>query len=126
MTPRLLERDIQRTCEDLLQLDGWRIFRLEQNFSEKKLRVVGEPGAPDGMYVRYGSGGTPHAHPAHAELFFVEWKRPGGVASASQKAWHFQERIRGAMTVIAGRDFAPDVDSFIAWYRESGLNRGHV
>jgi hypothetical protein len=116
---KLKESDIQRTCEDLLTWDGWRIFRLEENFSERKVKTVGETGAADGMYVRYAS-------PPQCEIIFIEWKRPGGRIAPHQRRWHAAERARGALTLIAGEDFEASIEGFVAWYRASGLNRGKV
>jgi len=119
------ERDLQKACEDLLQLDGWRIFRLEQNFSEKKQKSVGESGAPDGLYIRYPYTAYPEESntDTFCDVMFIEWKSSTGKAKQHQKDWHAQERSRGALVVVAGEDFKADKDSFVAWYRGSGLMR---
>lgn len=121
---KLSEAHIQKACEDFLCLDGWRIHRLEQNYSERKRKVIGEAGAPDALAVRY------HAHDGNAvrfravtEVMFLEFKRPGGRPSQKQLDWHRLERARGALTLIAGQDFPATVDGFIEFYRSSGLLR---
>ena len=117
---KILEKHIQKACEDLLQLDGWRCFRIEENFSERKMKRTGESGAADGLYVRY------RVPKPEADVLFVEWKAPGKSAAPHQRAWHTAERARGALTLIAGEDFEASIDGFILWYRGSGLNRGRV
>ncbi len=118
----LRESDIQNTCEDLLEADQWRIFRLEQNYSERKVKLLGEPGAPDCMAVRYSQ------YAPQADILFIEWKRldkrgKPTKATAHQKAWHALERARGALTLIAGIDFAATPEGFFEWYAASGLAR---
>lgn len=118
------ECDIQKACEDLLQWDGWRIFRLEQNWSDKKRKAVGEPGAPDCLAIRYrppsdwGAG-----MPGLATVLMVEWKKVGGKNAPHQKAWQAAERARGALVIVGGEDFTATSDGFLEWYRISGLNR---
>lgn len=126
----LKECDIQKACEDLLQWDGWRIFRLEQNWSEKKCKDVGEAGAPDCLAIRYvGESMAPTGMrldtnlQALSQVLMVEWKRPGGKAAQRQSDWHLLERKRGALVWLAGVEFPASVDGFLAHYRASGLNR---
>ncbi len=133
---KVSEADLQSACETLLKYDGWRIFRLEQNYSEKKRKSVGERGAPDGLYIRY----TPkkvewHAEqiayedswkpmaPVQAEVLWCEWKSPTGKPSNAQRAWIAQETARGALVLLAGADFPATKDGWLAWYRASGLRR---
>jgi hypothetical protein len=115
----LKESDIQKTCEDFLAVHGWRIFRMEQNYSERKKKRVGEPGMPDCLAIRYrGKLGRE----CYADVLFIEWKRQkGGKVSLTQKLWHSIERVRGAKTLIAGMDFDPSIEGFQEWYRKSGL-----
>ena len=129
--PRLdpKERDIQATCEDLLQLDGWRIFRMEQNFSERKIKTVGEAGMPDCLAIRYlyaGLFGTLQKETvlrSYCELMWIEWKRLKGKPSTHQKLWHAAERKRGALVWLAGEEFPATVEGFWAHYSASGLLR---
>lgn len=124
MPLKFKERDIQKTCEDYLRLDGWRLLRMEQNFSEKKIKTVGERGMPDLLAIRYSVAGIPQSHSrCVAEVMWWEWKQPNGRVGLHQLAWHFAERVRGAMTLIAGEDFEASIEGFLAWYRKSGLNR---
>ena len=77
------EADIERTCTDFLALDNWRSFKMEQNFSEKKQKTVGESGMADHMYLRYLYGYESEAlctcemkeDCACAQVMFIEWKR---------------------------------------------------
>ena len=125
-TQRLLEKHVQKACEDLLELDGWRLFRLEQNWSERKRKIVGEPGAPDCMAVRYLAGHKDYGQgrgfrPCDCQVLLIEWTRPGGRPWADQLSWRETERLRGAESVIAGLDFRADVEGFLEWYTASGL-----
>lgn len=54
-------------------------------------------------------------------LHALEWAR--GTATGGQRLWHAAERKRGAMVIVAGIDFDADTESFLAWYRASGLMR---
>jgi hypothetical protein len=121
--PNLLEKHIQQACEDILLLDGWRIFRLEQNWSEKKCKRVGEAGAPDCMAVRYLEHYQQGLPKALSEILFIEWKRPKGIIRAAQNEWHRYERKLGAVTWIAGEEFDATYEGFKAHYEASGLCR---
>lgn len=129
MSLKLCEADLQRTCEEFLQLDGWRIIRLEQNYSERKRKVVGEAGAPDMLGLRYGRMEmvpglwTPAFQASDCQIMWCEWKSARGKPSAKQLEWHQAERARGALTLIAGIDFPASIDGFMDWYRSSGLLR---
>lgn len=117
MSLNLLEKDVQKACEDILQWDGWRLFRLERNWSPKKKKAVGETGAPDTMAVRYLDGGY-----ARSQVVHIEWKRvKGGRLSPEQWDWHRKERARGALTWIAGETFEPNYESFKEFYEACGL-----
>ena len=76
------------------QNDGWRAFKIE--------KAVGEPGMPDGLFLRYG----------------IEFKRPRGRVSDAQNAWHIRETHLGALTVIVGVDCEAWSDGFRAWFRK--------
>jgi hypothetical protein len=137
MPLKILEKHLQKHGEDILQLDGWRILRLEQNFSERKRKIVGEAGAPDGLYVRYAHFGFLYINKqltntsrdsdvvweAATEVMWIEWKSPKGKPSTTQQIWHGAERKRGALTLIAGIDFPASIEGFQQWYRASGLQR---
>ena len=126
---KISEKQLQKHAEDILQLDGWRVFRPEQNFSERKRKVVGEAGAPDGLYVRYGgffhdgSDAADFMSECAAEVMWIEWKSAKGRPSTAQKIWHAAERKRGALALIAGEDFPATIDGFKEWYKNSGLMR---
>ncbi len=136
---RISEASIQETCSQFLELDGWRRIRTDL----KHLRGMGvqEPGMADDFFFRPKF--TPQANAnagqfwvqAQAEIFWVEWKRERGgngkralftkaeKAMIHQKAWHAQERARGALTVILGEDCPATIEGFQDWYRKSGLRR---
>lgn len=126
-TPLLLEKDIQRTCSELLESDGWRRVRFEYTYSEHKRKAFGELGMADDLFIRY-------CQKPLAEVLWIEWKRivatgngrrwPRSTQAAiHQSAWHTLERRRGAMTLLAGRDFPASIDGFVEWYNRSGLKR---
>jgi hypothetical protein len=102
-------------CEKLLTEDGWRTLRWEPVSDRSRGRGCGEVGMPDLLCLRYGRQG------AACEVLWLEWKAPGGRVRKHQVEWHTKERARGAMTAIAGVDFAASVEAFVAWYRSNGL-----
>lgn len=125
---KISEADIERTATEILQLDGWRSFKMEQNFSERKVKVTGERGMPDRLYIRY------HYHQHFAvgafagagvasEVLWIEWKSATGKVSEYQKAWHEAECRRGAVVLVAGVDFPASIEGFKGWYENSGLKR---
>jgi hypothetical protein len=116
--PKLSERDIERTIREYLEWDGWRVFHFEQNFSERKRKVVGEPGMPDLLCIRYGRDGD--------HVVWLELKAPTGKPRKAQMLWCAAERQRGATAFIAGRDFPATIEGFQQWYRASGLMRRKV
>lgn len=59
-----------------------------------------------------------------AEVLWIEYKRPGGKVTATQKAWHATERARGALVWVFGEDIQPaSIEAFRAHYCASGLAR---
>lgn len=123
--PKLTEAHFEQQVRDFLEkVEGWRCFHFEQVWAEKRKRTFGEAGMPDLLCIRYAEQVKgPHHISIYAEVMWIEFKRPGGKVRANQKLWNIQERKRGALTVIAGADFAADFDSFCAWYRSAGLQR---
>jgi len=109
--PKLLERDIQQTCTEFLELDGWRAFRTELTIQRERGRVVGERGQPDYLYLRYTDDGM-------ARVLWIEYKKPGEKPRPDQLAWHEAERKRGGIVLVVD-----DIDWFMRWYRLGGLAR---
>jgi len=102
---------------------------MEQNFSEKKLKIIGEAGMPDRLYIRYAYIDcmyTPYLRVV-SEVLFVEWKRLEGKnatkTSQRQKYWILLERNRGAVVWIAGEDFPATIEGFRKHYKNSRLMR---
>lgn len=124
---KLRERDIARQIGDLLELDGWRLLWCEPMSRRDLGKGFGERGMADLLAIRY-IGGSCKTIPgkATAEILWCEFKAPGKKAAPHQRTWHEAERARGALTLIAGEDFACSTEGFMAWYRASGLNRGRV
>ncbi len=126
------ERDIERTCDDFLELDGWRCVKTDL----PHLRGLGVPerGMADRLYIRYGDGRVSqwsksgaNLYAAKCELMWIEWKRKDGQTKQHQRDWHDRERARGGLTLIAGKDFPKTIEGFQAFYRhESGLMRRKI
>lgn len=122
--PGLLESHIQQTVTEFLQLDGWRAFRTELTVQRERGRVVGERGQPDYLYVRYRftvadtEAGFLGWNRNDAEVWWIEFKRPGEKPRPDQLAWHEAERKRGALVMVVD-----DIDQFVAFYKTSGLQR---
>lgn len=149
-TVRVMERDIQRTCTEFLEWDGWRSLRTDPVSRREWGKGFGEPGMADHLYIRYLDGASiVHESAAAgmkftamlkrpaAEVLWIEWKRlrpskngktwaRATKAAIHQKAWHVLERKRGALTLIAGEDFPASIEGFQDWYRKSGLQRRRV
>ena len=127
----LKERDIERTCTEFLELDGWRCIKTDL----PHLRGLGvqEKGMADRLYIRYHKPCKEHSMllsipyvcgAQRAEVMFIEWKRPNGKISAKQTEWHQLERKKGALTLLAGVQFVPTIEGFREWYcKRSGLAR---
>jgi hypothetical protein len=126
---KIREKHIEKAVCDILELDGWRCFKMEQNFSERKMKMVGEAGMPDRLFMRYDWNPATRYAPVEivgrsvSEVMWVEFKAKGGKPSLVQTLWHSAERRRGALTLIAGIDFPASFDGFMEWYRDSGLMR---
>ncbi len=126
---KILEKHIEQTSTQLLEADGWRSLKMEQNFSERKRKLVGEAGMPDRLYIRYGLAWGSLTErifiPAwvSAQVLWIEWKRPKGKFSKNQEEWHRRERLLGALTMVAGVDFPASIEGFAHWYADSGLCR---
>jgi hypothetical protein len=134
------EKDIQRTCTEFLELDGWRAIVTDP----PQLRGLGvsEKGIPDRLYIRYDPGakvsysiedraGTKFTSThgmgiCGAQVLWIEWKSKDGRVKPHQAVWNDTERARGALALIAGRDFPKTIEGFQAWYRASGLMRRKI
>jgi hypothetical protein len=110
------EADIERTCTQLLELDGWRALRTDPVSRCEWGKGFGEPGMPDHLYLRYLSG-------SRDQVLWVEFKKRGGKVEPRQKAWHEAERARGAVVWVAGEDFPASIEGFAQAYASSGLMR---
>ena len=122
------EWKIEEECTRLLEQDGWRALRTDPVSDRGRGKGFGELGMADHLYFRYDNKYKPGGFIAQqwAEVLWIEYKAPAGKPKKHQIEWHTKERARGALTLIAGRDFPASVEGFVAWYRASGLNRGRV
>ena len=144
--PKLSEADIQRTCTEYLEMDGWRALRTDPVSRREWGKGFGELGMADCLYIRYDP--ERHISPAHrkpagatggfqqpswmsrvsddvyAEVMWIEWKKARAKkAMRHQTDWHAREAARGAITLIARRDFPASIEGFRTWYAQSGLRR---
>ena len=127
---KLTEAQIESTCTEFLQLDGWRALKTDPVSRREWGKGFGEPGMADHLYVRYQVEAPELSLSRRfAEVIWIEWKRIRAGRKASTKAtvnqqtWHQAERARGALTLIAGVDFPATIEGFTEWYKASGLNR---
>ena len=134
--PPVLEKHIEKAITALLEIDGWRAIKMEQNFSERKRKTVGEPGMADHLYIRYADyADRSPVWASQAQVLFIEFKKLRGgngkrgiftkaeKASIKQRAWIARERSRGALVLLVGEDCPATIEGVRAWYRNSGLAR---
>ncbi len=127
---KVTEAHIEKYVCDFLSLDGWICRKMEQNFSERKVKLVGEKGMPDIVAIRYRFADESEAAKilkmavtddqlrAHVELLWVELKRPSQKPRPSQVTWKEAEERRGALCWIVD-----SIDTFPERYKASGLQR---
>lgn len=147
------EIDIQKTCTQFLELDGWRALRTDPVSDKSRAKGFGEVGMADMLYIRYLADPAKSGHKTgcpcccgplrgqvFAQVLWIEYKRERGgngkrglftraeKAKIHQKAWHAAERARGALTLIAGEEdgFPATIEGFISWYQASGLQRKRI
>jgi hypothetical protein len=124
------EKHIEQTCSVWLELDGWRTLKTDPVSRKEWGKGFGELGMADRLYIRYDP--ARRIFPATSceripvALIWIEWKSRRGTPSVKQLDWHAAERARGALTLIAGRDFERTIEGFMAFYRESGLMRRKI
>ena len=134
---KITEAQIQQTCTEMLELDGWRALQTDPVSDRGRGKGFGEPGMADHLYIRYRMAAEPRDFQSDlpnwprvdAEVLWIEFKRIRAGRKASTKAtvnqqtWHQAERARGALTLIAGVDFPATIEGFTQWYKASGLCR---
>ena len=137
----LKEADIQRTICDFLRAEQWRVFEFENEWSERKKKLLGEEGMPDVLAIRYVGEWTQHPDPpqrfcgttealvrAESEVLWLECKRidkRGRLTkpTPAQKDWKLLERKRGALVWTLGEECEPSFEGFKALYGASELQR---
>lgn len=111
-TPRTHpERDLERAGSRILQLDGWRLLKTDPVSDRRRGKGFGEIGMADCLYIRYWSDTR-----STATVLWIEWKAPGGQATAAQRLWIAAERARGALVWLAGADFPASLGGFLDHY----------
>jgi hypothetical protein len=137
---QITEKHIEQTCTEWLALDGWRSLKTDPVSRKEWGKGFGEVGMADRLYIRYRAHDPrcqcvfPHGC-VGADVLWIEFKRQRGgsgkrglftkaeKAKIHQKAWHAAERVRGALTLIAGEDFPATIEGLQEFYRNSGLMR---
>lgn len=128
------EADLERTCTELLELDGWRSLKTDPVSRREWGKGFGEKGMADCLYIRYWAGKYPEyvaprgdkssvAILAEAQVMWIEWKTPKGRAAPHQHAWREYEQKLGALALIAGIDFPATFEGFAEFYARSALLR---
>ena len=107
------EDELERTCTNMLVLDGWRALKTNPVSRRARGAGFGELGMADYLYIRYL---TP-------QTLWIEWKRADGEAAPHQIMWIERERARGALVWLAGVDFDATPEAFWTWYQSRGLCR---
>jgi hypothetical protein len=134
------EAAIEQTCTEWLALDGWRSLKTDPVSRKEWGKGFGELGMADRLYIRYEPRREHYPlHPctnveffngSRAEVLWIEWKRIKGKlatkATTDQWEWHRLERLRGALTLIAGLEFPASIEGFQTFYRASGLMRRKI
>lgn len=139
---KVTEAQIQKTCEDFLNLDGWRALRTDPVSDRSRGKGFGELGMADMLYIRYGLPmlrrnfrGTCADAQSVAQVLWIEYKRQRGgnckralytraeKANIHQRAWIEAERERGALVLLVGEDCPATIEGVQAWYIGSGLLR---
>ena len=127
----LKEADIQRSICDLLRAESWRVFEFENEWSERKKKLLGEEGMPDVLAIRYLFA-DPIMETAMgksaARVLWIECKRidkRGRLTKPTQgqKDWKLLEQKRGALVWTLGEECEPSFEAFRDLYRGSGLQR---
>ena len=114
------ESVIELECCTLLAQDGWRVLKTDPVSRRAHGKGFGEIGMADTQALRY------RPQSVIGEILWLEWKSRGGRVKKHQVEWHTRERARGAITAIAGVDFAASVEGFRNWYRAAGLVRSQL
>ena len=129
----LREADIQRTICDFLRAEQWRVFEFENEWSERKKKLLGEEGMPDVLAIRYfplarDADHNPIIKPLWAETLWIECKRidkRGRLTkpTQAQKDWKLLEQKRGALIITLGEECPATIEGWIGWYKGAGLRR---
>jgi len=115
------ESSIEEGIKALLEYDDWRVFRFGWAITESG-RIVGEKDSPDLLALRYHALDA-FASRQSAEIVWVEAKSLYRKPTTGQRLWHIGERRRGALIWVIGEDFKSNIESFLIFYRGSGLMR---
>lgn len=132
------EAALERAVAQYLALDGWRAIKTDPVSRREWGKGFGEKGMADFFFLRFqcdrcrnedcenclpAKCDLPGPWRAWTQVLMIEFKAPRGRLKPHQRTWHAAERARGALTLIAGQDFAPTLEGFDFWYAHSGLRR---
>jgi len=115
--PKLLEKDVTSAVKGFLELEDWRVIRLNSglaNFGARGRVRYGEVGMPDFLVIRPVSICRERPfNELNCKAFFLELKRPGKEPRPDQHEWMDRQRSRGLVCV-----WFDCFEKFEAWYRE--------
>lgn len=112
------EAELERTCTNMLVLDGWRPLKTNPVSRRARGAGFGELGMADLLVIRYAE---PRSR--NAEIMWIEFKIPAGINAEHQKRWQQEERERGACVLVFGEDFPATAEDFWRFYCESGWRK---
>ncbi len=137
----LLERQIEEDIVKAMALDGWRAFKMEENFSERKKKKTGEPGMCDHLFIRpipvTANSVEPPLTEAQAsgygQVLFWEFKRKRAKkgrkalettrSTPDQLRWQAEAKRQGFLVWVAGVDHPATRAGAARHYLESGFCR---
>lgn len=134
------EASIEDRIVEAMELDGWRAFKMEENFSERKFKKTGEPGMCDHLFLRPHNQGDPRGPVPYTktrcynplgDILWWEFKASREIRkraeflSAKQVKWIMAERAKGFLVWAAGEeaDYPPTAEGCARKYLDSGLCR---
>lgn len=138
-SPALLkESDIETAIVQAMEKDGWRAFKMEENFSERKRKKTGEPGMCDHLFLRPHNQGDPRGPvPGYktrcynplGDILWWEFKaakevrKRAEILSPKQVQWQMLTKAQGFLVWSAGVDHDATIAGAAQHYLESGLCR---
>lgn len=134
------ESTIETTIVRAMEQDGWRSFKMEYNWSEKKRKATGEKGMTDRLFLRPYNQGDPRGPVRYTktrcynpvgDILWWEFKacqkirKMATVRDPDQVKWQTLTRAQGFLVWSAGEErlYPPTVEGCAHKYLDSGLAR---